>query len=268
MSTVLEMPPDLEPTTKQEQLRCDVLLFVAATTEKDQLKIAASELGIVFTKRHGNFGTYYDLGLVGASRVMAVKTDLGPLSFNGSASRAIHAMIETAATGLISLGMAFGIDRNTQGLGNVVVSRTLLPYDKRTVLTKDGNVYVDYSEVVPYKSKASLVQMLEREAEAAEWVDKVSFGAMLTGAAKIQCTTYRNELVVEFSDSGEPVVGGEMEGVGMLATCDESAPVWIVVKGISDYADEKSDEDVKVGRTVACHNSARFVLQALKKVPL
>jgi hypothetical protein len=36
-----------------------------------------------------------------------------------------------------------------------------------------------------------------------------------------------------------------------------------VVKGISDFADEQRDEDVKMGLTVAPRNAAYFVLSSL-----
>ncbi|MGH7171321.1 MAG: hypothetical protein ACRELG_13665 [Gemmataceae bacterium] len=62
----------------------------------------------------------------------------------------------------------------------------------------------------------------------------------------------------------EPIVGGEMEGVGLLAAAVKADdPVWCVVKGISDFADEKRDEDIKTGMSVAPRNAAYFVLSSL-----
>jgi len=247
-------------------LQCDILLFVVTTTEKEQLEKAAKELNIPFNRRQGNVSRYYDLGRIGDTNVMALRTEMGPLSYNGSASRAIYAMIETGATGLVSLGMAFGIDSDSQDYGDLVVSRVLLPYDKRTVKTVAGNMQADYSDVEPHEAKPALIKMLEKEAEEPEWRQKVSFGAVLTGSAKIQCTQYRKELVTAFSEIDEPVVGGEMEGAGLLATCERSFPSWVVVKGITDFADERQEQDAKESRELACHNAARFVLQAIMKV--
>lgn len=264
MST--EHIPPTNITSTVERMQCDVLLFIATSTEKEQLKKVAKELNFQFNRKKGDLCNYYDLGRVGNYRVMAVKTEMGPLSYDGSAARAINAMAETSATSLILLGMAFGINRDMQELGSLLVSKILLPYDNREVLTIDGRMHVDYTGVVAHQSKESLIKILEKESELPEWNGIITFGALLTGAAKIRCTEYRNELVKSLSSRGEMVVGGEMEGVGLLSTCDRSFPTWVVVKGISDYADENRERDIEIGREKACKNAARFVLQALSKV--
>ena len=163
-------------------------------------------------------------------------------------------MTETwRCTGLISLSAWHsGINRaKTASWQPALVSSLLLPYDNREVVTENNRMRVDYNCVKPHESKPSLIRMMEKESRAPEWNGQVSFGAVLTGGAKIRCTQYRDELVNEFSKRGELVVGGEMEGVGMLAACDPEEPTWILVKGISDYADEQRDNDVENGRDLA-----------------
>ena len=59
------------------------------------------------------------------------------------------------------------------------------------------------------------------------------------------------------------VVGGEMEGVGLLAASTDGDPVWCVVKGISDFADKNWDETIAANIPTACRNAAAFVLSAL-----
>ena len=62
------------------RLRCDILLFVVTSSEKNQIKKAAKEMNLPFQKRPGRAFDYYDLGQVGAHRVLAVKTEMGPFS--------------------------------------------------------------------------------------------------------------------------------------------------------------------------------------------
>ena len=62
-----------------------------------------------------------------------------------------------------------------------------------------------------------------------------------------------------------PIIGGEMEGVGLLAASSSADdPIWCVVKGISDFADENRDANITESRSRACHNAANFVLSALQ----
>src|SRR5437660_1581192 len=71
----------------------------------------------------------------------------------------------------------------------------------------------------------------------------VHVGAMLSGAARIHCGRFRDELYGTVPHGNEPIVGGEMEGVGLLAAAVKvDDPAWCVVKGICDFADELRSE--------------------------
>jgi len=55
-----------------------------------------------------------------------------------------------------------------------------------------------------------------------------------------------------------------MEGVGLLAaSTSEADPVWCIVKGISDFADEDRDKVIQQYRSIACENAAGFLISAL-----
>ena len=212
----------LDPKSERHWPLCEVLLFVAVPSEEKQLLVVAKELGIPVSRVEGAGHGFedFDFGFVGSNRVRAVRTEMGALSYGGSAARAIYAKTETGATTLVSLGMAFGADRKRQHFGDVLVSTMLLPYDYRTVKTIAGQACADYSSVVPHPAKQSLLGAFWRESWKAEWSGKVHFGALLTGAARIHSALFRDELVKGNDIHGEPIVGGEMEGVGLLATCD------------------------------------------------
>lgn len=92
----------------------------------------------------------------------------------------------------------------------------------------------------------------------------IHVGAILSGAARIHSSAFRNELVAGVPGGDDLIVGGEMEGVGLLAaSASRDDPIWCVVKGISDFADENRDSVIATGREVACRNAAEFVLSAL-----
>lgn len=254
-----------------EDLRCDILLFVATPTEEEKLEEVARSLELNFQEKQGRAFTYFDLGQVGTFRVMAVKTEMGPFAHDGSAAHAILAKTETKASSLVSLGMAFGTSPKEQNPGDIVVSKILLPYDNRRVYSESGEVKTDYGTVKPYLAKQSLIVILSNFAARTEWRSRVNIGALLTGGARIQCSAYRDELARNLSDHGEVVIGGEMEGVGLLSASDPGDPCWIIVKGISDFADESradlseaAKKEFKRHRALACENAARFVLSAFK----
>lgn len=252
---------------KIEHIACDLVVFVATSSEFEQLKRAATELGLPFTAKDGHLGRYYDLGAVGSDRVITVRTDMGSHGFRGSASQSIFYLIETQATAIVGLGMAFGIAPSRQHLGDVLVSSGLLAYDYRIIRSSKylRKPIVDYSEVLYIPAKESLVAKLTRASLLPDWHGRVHIGLMLSGCARIHCRRYRDEIANECgAGRNDNIVGGEMEGIGLASGSDPFSPNWVLVKGVSDFADKDNNNTFPTQRMEACYNSARFFLAALQ----
>lgn len=240
---------------------CDYLLFVATSTELEQLQAAAEKRRLGFERKDSHLGEYYDLGRAGSSRLFAVRTAEGSLRHRGSTAQAIHWKVATGARGIVAVGMAFGVSRERQRHGDVLLSTHLLPHDKRLVRSKDGLPVLDYRDVQAMPASDNLLSILDREvSKRVDDSPKVHRGALLSGAAKIHCRAYRDHLVVALSGRNVDIVGGEMEGVGLLAASERAA--WLVVKGIVDFADESRDSEASQNRELACGNAAGLVLDA------
>ena len=289
---------------EDEQLQCDVLILVTTTSEREQLEVAAKEMGLSFQKiTHSKHGRYYSLGMLGHNRVHAVRTEgMGPLGYGGSASKSVLFRAATGATGLIQLGMAFGVDpvtpqKGTQRKGDVLVSTSLIPYDNRDVIpaAQSAEVFpmseeptvdqpdspadpvaqptaatgysVDYqTRVQRHQASQSLLKILRTGHENGTYDYQVFFGGMLSGGARVFSSAFLRELVNGVPAGEDGIIGGDMEGVGLLASSPRDNPVWVVVKGISDFADDERHRGIDAAaRTAACRNSARFVLDALQK---
>ncbi len=190
---------------------------------------------------------------------------MGPHGRLGSAAKAIHFAGETGAEAIVQVGMAFGIDPVAQKLGDVLVSSALIPYDNRDMLpSPDPPGYrADYSKALHERARGQLLELFSEEARR-EQPFGVHVGTILSGAARIHCAAFRDELARSVLPGDRPLIGGEMEGVGLLAaSAGADDPIWCVVKGISDFADEGRDAVISESRPVACLNAARFVVSAL-----
>ena len=243
---------------------CDLILFIATSTEKEELEKITMEKGVPFEKRGGARGSHYHLGKVGGFQVMAVRTGMGPFGYGGSASKAIYYQSVTSATAIVQLGMAFGVWPDEQKLGDVLVSTSLLPYDNRDIMD-DGDTYLtDYSRAKRHQANGSLIDLFQTNQTATE-DHSVFFGTLLSGSARIFSTLFRDELLqmLPQGDEDEKIIGGEMEGMGLLSISPPEDPIWIVVKGISDFADKDRNEIIKQSRPLACRNAASFVLNSL-----
>ncbi len=101
----------------------------------------------------------------------------------------------TPATAIVQTGMAFGIDPVQQHLGDVLVSSSLIPYDRRKALAHDGHYRFDYVDAEFQPARPSMLELFLREAQKNEWPFRIHVGAVLSGGTAIYCTKFRDELV-------------------------------------------------------------------------
>lgn len=231
----------------------------------EALRAVCTELGIAMQlKRWDPLGDYFDLGVVGSDRVFAAQTRMGAIRHEGSAYKAILFQRAAQATSIIQTGMAFGVDPRAQRHGDVLVARTIFPYDDRIIRGEDGQPVVDYSRTKRRAAKTALVKLFEREIDRGGHAFGTHVGTLLSGSARIFCGRFRDDLVKTIPSVRDRIIGGDMEGVGLLSVSPADKPLWAVVKGISDSADEDRDGIIENTRPLACKNAVRFVLEALR----
>ena len=276
MPTRPALPPGLLPflqgkrprgRVRQRSPRCEKLLFVATKTEALALEFVAREQGLPFLRcldEHDD--GYFDLGEISGERILAVRTGMGPFAETGSAAKAIHWRNATGASAIISVGMAFGVAPESQSIGDILISEGAVPYDNRIIRTgNQGEALFDYGAVQAYPAHQGLCRRFQRIAKAIAWRGHAWSGLFLSGAARIHCAAFRDEVARQCGGEGTSVVGGDMESVGLLSASDARArPCWVAVKAISDFADWQRDEIIEGARPIACYGAARFVLEALQ----
>ena len=255
----------------------DVVLVTATLTEHQELEQAAKDLGFDFAVQTGRAGKYYRLGNVGNNRVVAMRVGMGAFSPDGAAARCIQARAETQATTIALIGTAFGISQAHQSIGDVIVSESVFLYDDRCVVDANNGGARQYK--VEYPSTARRVasgtwherfQRLAAQYSEDGNTEKVSIGVILSGGARIESAAYRDELVRSLPPMDHSVIGGEMEGMGAISAAlstDPYDPGWVVVKGISDFADAPSRLKIADTRARAARASAFAVLRVLKLGP-
>lgn len=252
------------------ETECDLLLFVATKTELEQLRAAADDRHLTFESVDvigDQSRQSYWLGEVGTFRTIAVKTRMGALSYGGSAATGFHFMSKTRATQVVCVGMAFGVNRGLQRFGDVLVSDAVFPYEQRDVVVANGRWAYSYGDsATTYRASREVFAVLEQQrrrhdADAAGF--RVMPGCLLTGNARIRAAGYRDDVIRWSSHVASVVVGGEMEGVGLLSLSPKGKPNWMIVKGVCDFADEQQEDEVARNRERACRNAANFVLDAL-----
>jgi len=158
--------------------------------------------------------------------------------------------------------MAFGISAKFQAFGDVLVSESVFPYDARTIVPDGDRWRYDYAKAKTYRANPVTLRVLDAQRTRNNEF-KVHPGCLLSGNATIRSAAFRDDLLRWSQNVARNVVGGEMEGAGLLALAPRAYPNWTVVKGICDFAGDEQKDDAEEHRGRACANAAGFVLDAL-----
>jgi|GEM_PF-4136723 len=159
---------------------------------------------------------------------------------------------------VIMVGIAFGVNEDAssaerkQSIGDVLVSKNILPYDAEKIRTS-GSIYKEYPKEAGF-------QLLNAFSEYQDWTrnsgHKVFVGNILTGSKLVDDYAFREKLLLDFADANP--IGGEMEAYGIYSVCRFSGTAeWIIIKGISDWGHSKNlDKNRKTNDQIEAANAA------------
>jgi nucleoside phosphorylase/tetratricopeptide (TPR) repeat protein len=237
------MPDILLVTATKVESKTVLQVFEQATTCRAQAKPIGDRI-------------YFDLGNVNGARAFLVQTEMGAGGL-GAALQTVQKGIDAVLpAAVIMVGIAFGVDESRQAIGDILVSENLRCYEPQ----RAGQ------EIIPRgdrpRSSPSLLNRL-KSADLLWDGAKVRFGVVVTGEKLVDDIAFRTQVCA----SEREAIGGEMEGAGLYAACQDKKVDWILVKAICDWADGNKEHDRSARQQTAATNAASFVLHALQFAP-
>ena len=244
-----------------------VLIEVVNDTE---FKTAICLMKGKFSKHHikdeltSSTSTYY-FGKWGDVPVIVVQTAKrsGPQFQYGSWFATIKALYYLPKLEYIfSVGVCGAItDPNTKSprvpLGQVVISSHIIGYDHKKVLD-GGQVNRSYSQNL---TETDFYNFINKLGNQGNWRDKIHFGQVLSGSWLVASLAAQDFLV--YPDEKDKIAV-EMEGVGIAAATSNTKMTFLVIKGVSDYANSKKNDDVQ---PFAAREAASFLKDMLNEYP-
>lgn len=181
--------------------------------------------------------TYY-VGMFGVYPVVVVVSGMGidgPYDATLSVNDAIE---DWNVNVVIAVGVAMGLKKDKQVLGDVLVSSSIQNYDKKKV----SNGKTIERSMRPIAS----CNLLDRFSNCDDWnfyteqnrKVKIHSGLIITGGTLVNDRNLTSRLKKRFSDA----IGNEMEASGVWAASEQKKVHWIIVKGICDWGIEKTDD--------------------------
>ncbi len=201
-----------------------------------------------------NDRTYHDLGQVNGAKIVLTISEMGAAGLGGAQESVRKGIEALNPNSVFMVGIAFGMDKYKQAIGDILVSKQLRLYDLQRVgkneIVLRGDKPHASTRLINYCNGANLY-----------WTgEKVRMGSILTGNKLIDNIDYREQL-----KKHEPeAIGGEMEGQGLYVSCNDKKIDWILIKAICDWADgRKKNPNKSQNQKVAAKNAASFFLCVL-----
>ncbi|MCX8521319.1 MAG: NACHT domain-containing protein, partial [Rhodoferax sp.] len=138
---------------------------------------------------------------------------------------------------VLAIGCAFGIDAEKQSIGEVIVSRQLLPYEPAAI--RNGQYQHRGDRVTAsawWLNRLKTMDEQNKRLKAKDW-PRLHQGVVLSGE-KLVDDSYFKQVLTSLSTQ---IVGGEMEGGGLYTAIHAAnpKPEWLLIKGISDWGEGK-----------------------------
>ena len=240
-----------------------ILLVTATETETralhQKMVPLPGEMGLLEAKKDN--ATYF-IGKFGNFAVANVECgSMGSVASMGAILTVSNAITALKPRFVLMVGIAFGLDANKQNIGDVLVSNHILPYE----IQKVGANGITWRGSKPEASNSlrnSFKNLRDWEYQLPNGDEaKMELCDILSGEKLVDNLNFREELEALFPTAK----GGEMEGAGLYAACQDKNTNWILVKSICDFADGKKGNQKEAKQALAIETALNICLHLFNK---
>ena len=207
--------------------------------------------------KHVSFGKFsaYEGELAG-KRMVLVLSGIGKVNAAVSTSWVIH---QFAPDCIINTGSAGGLGKGLK-VGDVVIGETVAHHD--VDVTAFGYVWGQVPQLpAAFASDENLIRQAEKAAQVFEGAS-VTQGLIVSGDRFV----HSSEGVAEIRSHFPEVKAVEMEAAAIAQTCHQLEVPFVIIRAVSDSADEKADISFEEFLKTAAVSSAKMVTEIVKSL--
>lgn len=207
--------------------------------------------------KHVSFGKFsaYEGELAG-KRMVLVLSGIGKVNAAVSTSWVIH---QFAPDCVINTGSAGGLGKGLK-VGDVVIGETVAHHD--VDVTAFGYVWGQIPQLpAVFASDKNLIRQAEKAVQVFEGAS-VTQGLIVSGDRFV----HSNEGVAEIRSHFPDVKAVEMEAAAIAQTCHQLEVPFVIIRAVSDSADEKADISFEEFLKTAAVSSAKMVTEIVKSL--
>ena len=207
--------------------------------------------------KHVSFGKFsaYEGELAG-KRMVLVLSGIGKVNAAVSTSWVIH---QFAPDCVINTGSTGGLGKGLK-VGDVVIGETVAHHD--VDVTAFGYVWGQVPQLpAVFASDLNLIRQAEKAAQVFEGA-AVTQGLIVSGDRFV----HSSEGVAEIRSHFPEVKAVEMEAAAIAQTCHQLEVPFVIIRAVSDSADEKADISFEEFLKTAAVSSAKMVTEIVKSL--
>ena len=207
--------------------------------------------------KHVSFGKFsaYEGELAG-KRMVLVLSGIGKVNAAVSTSWVIH---QFAPDCIINTGSAGGLGKGLK-VGDVVIGETVAHHD--VDVTAFGYVWGQVPQLpAAFASDENLIRQAEKAAQVFEGA-AVTQGLIVSGDRFV----HSSEGVAEIRSHFPEVKAVEMEAAAIAQTCHQLEVPFVIIRAVSDSADEKADISFEEFLKTAAVSSVKMVTEIVKSL--
>ena len=207
--------------------------------------------------KHVSFGKFsaYEGELAG-KRMVLVLSGIGKVNAAVSTSWVIH---QFAPDCIINTGSAGGLGKGLK-VGDVVIGETVAHHD--VDVTAFGYVWGQVPQLpAAFASDENLIRQAEKAAQVFDGA-AVTQGLIVSGDRFV----HSSEGVAEIRSHFPEVKAVEMEAAAIAQTCHQLEVPFVIIRAVSDSADEKADISFEEFLKTAAVSSVKMVTEIVKSL--
>jgi nucleoside phosphorylase len=245
-----------------KQYDCNILIVTTTDIESKIILDKMTPLEGTDIKSFPIENNSYRAGKLGEFNIWHVKTHIGSSGASGSMPVVKDSVRFLNPKLVIAVGIAFGREDlkdadELQSLGDVLVSRSIIPYEK-------GKLKED--RFVGYSDNNTASTTIVNRCEDIKLTNKLKFnihiGPLLSGEKVIDNKDFITNL---FKDHPK-TIGGEMEASGIVDAIlsSNTTPDWAIIKGVCDWGFKKASDDKDDIQLKSMNNATQVLLKILE----
>ncbi len=202
-------------------------------------------------------GIAYHIGRIGEKECVAAKCGVGKVA---AAVCAQTMILRYGPDAVVNVGVAGGIGPGIR-IGDIVVSSGLVQHDMDTSAVGDEKGLISGLNLVVIPASKRLAELTVRTAERLCGKGRVHTGIVATGDQFISDGEHLRRIRDEFG-----ACACEMEGGSIAQVCYLNGVEFVVIRAISDNADEAAAVDYDTFLRESAHTAAELIAGLLPQI--